>query len=147
VSLLLRWVPAACTEEGSKCTSAKSFWDVTTREPVILTLLAIVAIGFVVVSLISRAPGWRVPQAVIGFYLLGAVFPIGSESYSNLQIGFWLATVGAVIMAVGGSLAVALAMNPQWRAEQRARLAREHREALIADEQLRLAVAGRLGGE
>jgi hypothetical protein len=85
----------------------QSFWDVTTREPVLLTLFAAVAIVLAIVSLSSGAPAVCLGQAVIGFYLFGQVFPIGAASYSGLQVGFWLATGSALGIAVGGVLAVA----------------------------------------
>jgi Protein of unknown function (DUF2510) len=87
--------------------SGQSFWALTTRGPVILTVLAFVAVSLAGVTLLTSRPALVVAQVALAFYLLGQMFPVGSESYSGLQIGYWLGVAAAVVMAVGASLSIA----------------------------------------
>jgi hypothetical protein len=89
-----------------------SLWSVTTRWPVLLTILAAAAMVLALAAMTWDAPGICLGQAVLGAYLLGQVFPLEMPSYEHLGPGFWLETVGALAMAVGGSLAVV----GNWRA-------------------------------
>jgi zinc-ribbon domain len=83
-----------------------SLWDATTREPVILTILASLAILCALASLSWSSPVFTICPVAIGCYLFGQIFPVGASSYSGLQVGFWLATGSAIVVAVGGSLAL-----------------------------------------
>jgi hypothetical protein len=87
-----------------------TLWDVTTREPVILTVLAVAAIGAAAGDLLSGERALLVLATGFSFYLLGRIFPLDIPDYGFLGAGVWVATSAAFTMSVGGVLAVA-----QWR--------------------------------
>ena len=60
-----------------------------------------------------------------------------------LLFGFGAEALGGGAVGVIGSAIVALGANYLWREQQRADAARVHRESVIADEELRLAVRER----
>jgi peptidoglycan/LPS O-acetylase OafA/YrhL len=86
--------------------AGQSYWAQTTRGPVILTLLAFVAVALAGATLLTIHPALVVAQLALGFYLLGEVFFVGSQSYAGLQIGYWLGVAAAIVMAVGASLSI-----------------------------------------
>ncbi len=57
--------------------------------------------------------------------LLACLFSFGFLAYQMQPVGKGVATIGAA--------AIASAINPVWREEQRKRWAREHRRAVIGD--------------
>jgi hypothetical protein len=88
----------------------QTLWNVTTREPVVLTMVAVAAI-------VSAAGGLLTDEAVLlilatgfSFYLFGRIFPVGPQTYDLYGAGLWVTTAAAFTMSVGGVLAV-----PQWR--------------------------------
>lgn len=83
-----------------------TLWGLYTREPLVLTLVAVAAIALAVRSLFTGARSPLLLAACFSFYLFGRVFPIESASYEAFDTGFWLATGAAVTMSVGGILAV-----------------------------------------
>jgi hypothetical protein len=83
-----------------------SLWGIATRGPILLTVLAAIAIALALAAMTWDAPVLCLGQAVLGAYLLGQVFPIGAASYEGLKIGFWLSSISALAMTIGGALAV-----------------------------------------
>ena len=79
---------------------------VSIREPLILSILAVVAVLLALAATASDATALCVGQAIIGCYLFGQAFNLGLPRYSHLQIGFWAEAVGGLAMAVGGILAL-----------------------------------------
>ncbi len=91
-----------------------SVWQLTTRYPVIITILAVSAIGLAVTSLaVNRWPLLAVATAASAF-ILGEVFPLVVSSY-HYQLGFWLAVAGSAIMILGGVIATAASVNESQR--------------------------------
>jgi len=100
-----------------------SLWHIATtennhilsiREPLILSILAVLAVGLGLAGTTRDATALCVGQAIIGCYLFGQGFSWGLPSYSRLEIGYWTQAVGGLVMAVGGVLA--LVGNLQGRA-------------------------------
>jgi hypothetical protein len=89
-----------------------TLWDLSTREPVILTVVGVAAIVAAAGDLLlsGSEPILLVLATGFSFYLFGRIFPVGFTDFSGFRAGFWLATAAAVIMIVGGVLAVA-----RWR--------------------------------
>jgi hypothetical protein len=61
-----------------------TLWDVTTREPVILTVLAVAAIGAAAGDLLSGERALLVLATGFSFYLLGRIFPLDIPDYGFL---------------------------------------------------------------
>jgi hypothetical protein len=76
------------------------------REPLILSILAVLAVGLALAATTRDATALCVGQAIIGCYLFGQGFNWGLPSYSHLEIGYWTRAVGGLAMAVGGVLAL-----------------------------------------
>jgi hypothetical protein len=85
--------------------SAQTLWDVATRLPVVLTIVAVATVLLAIVSLMSDSLLAAVLTACLSFYLFGQFFPVGARVYNGLGVGFWLATCATVAMSVGGVLA------------------------------------------
>ncbi len=90
----------------AQCAGTLTLWDVTTRLPVTLTIVAATTIAL-------AAVGWRTNSrlpvllaACLSFYLFGQFFPVGGGEYEGLGVGFWLATFGTIVMSIGGVVAV-----------------------------------------
>lgn len=83
-----------------------NLWDLSTREAVLVLLLALAAVTLTVLTLFFDRPLLVVIAAGIGVYLFGQYFPLGG-SYSYYKGGFWIAVVGSLTMAVGGGLSLA----------------------------------------
>ncbi len=85
---------------------SETIWQLTTRLPVILTVVAVAAgtlamVGFFVdrVLLAALAAGCC-------FWLFGQLFPAGAANYHGLKAGFWVSVVAALFAAAGGVLAL-----------------------------------------
>ena len=94
-------------EEVFGVNAEPTLWDLQTREPVVLTVIAVVTALLAAASL--RAKG-MLPLALatcLSFYLFGRWFPVGARSYRDLGVGFWLATAATLTMSIGGTLAIA----------------------------------------
>ena|SRR5438105_4614098 len=84
-----------------------TLWDLTTREPVILTMVGVAAILAAVGALLTDEPVLLILASVFSFYLFGRIFPVGPVTYRLYGVGFWIATAATFTMSVGGVLAVA----------------------------------------
>jgi hypothetical protein len=84
-----------------------TLWDVTTREPVILTMVGVAAILSAVGALLTDEPVLLILASVFSFYLFGRIFPVGPVTYRLYGVGFWVATAATFTMSVGCVLAVA----------------------------------------
>jgi hypothetical protein len=84
-----------------------TLWDLTTRLPVVLTVIGTAAIALGVASLLNAAPILPLLAACCSFYLFGQIFPDGLLAYNDFGVGFWLATSATVAMSLGGILALA----------------------------------------
>lgn len=65
-----------------------TLWELTTREPLILTLIAMAAIGLATMSFVFDAMWPPLLAACLSFYLFGQVLPIGAFSYKFAGVGF-----------------------------------------------------------
>jgi hypothetical protein len=83
-----------------------SLWDLTTRGPVLLTIFAAAVFVLAVAAMTWDSPALALGQAALGCYLLGQAFPLTAPSYEHLGPGFWIESVSALVMAVGGVFAV-----------------------------------------
>jgi uncharacterized protein DUF2510 len=99
-----------------------SIWQSTTRYPLILTILVVVAMVLAVVSLAVDQWLPLVLSGLISAFVLGEVFPLIYPSY-HLQVGFWLLTAGASLMTASSVLALAGSISTLRRAERRAGIA------------------------
>jgi hypothetical protein len=77
------------------------------REPVILTGIATLAIVFALTALFTDAVGMALLAAACSFWLLGQTVYGGESSYSFYGTGYWVCAGAAVLMCVGGLLALA----------------------------------------
>ena len=84
-----------------------TLWDLTTREPVILTVVGVAAIAAAARGLLADEPILLTLATGFSFYLFGRVFPVGAPTYGFYGVGFWVVTAAAFTMSVGGVLAVA----------------------------------------
>ena len=93
--------------EGSG-SSAQTFWNTATpmREPIVVTAITGVTIGFVSASFFTKTVVTPALAACLSFYLCGQWFYDGSANYTGLGVGFTLATGATVVMSVGGVLAL-----------------------------------------
>jgi hypothetical protein len=84
----------------------QKLWDVTTRLPLIITIVAGLGGLMAVFAIFSDA--WLLPVLATGagFFLFGELFPVGVPSYSGYKAGFWVAIAGAVLMSVAGVIAL-----------------------------------------
>jgi hypothetical protein len=87
--------------------SPHTLWDLTTRLPLVLTIVAVAAVLLAIVSLMSDSQLAAVLAACFSFYLFGQFFPVGAPFYNGLGVGVWLATSATIAMSVGGVLAAA----------------------------------------
>lgn len=92
-----------------------SVWQLTTRYPVLLTILALVAIGLTAASLAVNRTWLLAVATAVSAFILGEAFPAELTSY-NYQLGFWLAVAGAAIMVLGGIMATAASIKESRRA-------------------------------
>jgi hypothetical protein len=83
-----------------------TLWDLTTREPVLLTVVAVADVVAAAGSLLTRNAVLLTLTTAFSFYVFGRIFPIGAETYHLLGVGFWVATAAAVTMSIGALLAV-----------------------------------------
>ena len=83
-----------------------TIWDLTTRVPVILTVVAVLTVALTAAS--TRTDAVIVPVLALGFsfFLLGRTLPIGALNYSFFGSGLWLASAATIAMSVGGVLAL-----------------------------------------
>jgi hypothetical protein len=88
--------------------SAQTFWNTATpmREPIVVTAIAGVTVGFVFASFFTKTVVTPALAACLSFYLCGQWFYDGSANYTGLGVGFTLATGATVVMSVGGVLAL-----------------------------------------
>lgn len=86
--------------------SSLTVWQVTTRYPVVLTVLAALAVAMAAVCFTGERVLPLGAAAVLGAFLVGEAFPVWTNSY-HYRIGFWLAVGGAMLMVVGGLVALA----------------------------------------
>ncbi|HEX3510597.1 MAG TPA: hypothetical protein VHT27_05795 [Solirubrobacteraceae bacterium] len=89
-------------------------WDYTTREPAILTVVAIAATGLAAASLSTELLVLPLLAACCSFYLFGRVFPIGAPSYRLAATGFWVLLAASVTMSLGGVLATVRRSASRW---------------------------------
>lgn len=99
-----------------------SVWQVTTRYPLIVTILAAAAMVLAVASLAVHRWLFLALAGLISAFVLGEVFPLIFPSY-HYQVGFWLWTAGAAIMTTGSVLALTGSIDALRRAERRAGIA------------------------
>jgi hypothetical protein len=83
-----------------------TLWDLTTRLPVILIVLAVGALIVAGVSFFQQSIILPIISTCVGFYLFGQFFDIATSSYRGYGVGFWLGSAGALAMAVGGLLSL-----------------------------------------
>jgi len=95
---------------------SQTLWQLTTRGPVIVTVLAVAVCALAIASLLSDAFLLPFIGTCVSFYLWGQVFLDGSSSYAGLKAGYWVPAVATLGMSVGGFVAVI----GQWRADKRA---------------------------
>jgi hypothetical protein len=91
-----------------------TMWDYTTREPAILTVVAIAATGLAAASLSTELLVLPLLAACCSFYLFGRVFPIGAPSYRLAATGFWVLLAASVTMSLGGVLATVRRSASRW---------------------------------
>ena len=99
-----------------------SVWQLTTRYPLIVTILVAMAMALAVTSFAVDRWLLLALAGLISAFVLGAVFPLIAPSY-HYQIGFWLWTAGAAIMTAGSLLALTGSIDGLRRAERRAGIA------------------------
>jgi hydrogenase/urease accessory protein HupE len=99
-----------------------SVWQLTTRYPLIVTILVAVAMALAVTSLAVDRWLLLAVAGLISAFVLGEVFPLIVPSY-HYEIGFWLWTGGAAIMTAGSVLALTGSIDGLRRAERRAGIA------------------------
>jgi hypothetical protein len=92
-----------------------TLWELTTREPVILTVLVLAVCGLATASLFSDAFLLPLVATCVSFYLWGQVFLDSPNSYAGLGLGYWVPAVAAFGMSIAGLLAVVA----QWAGEKR----------------------------
>lgn len=85
--------------------SEPTLWDLTTREPVILTVVAVAAIVSALGAALADRAILLVIAAAASFYLFGRIFPPGLRAYNVQGTGLWVATGAAAGMSLGGVLA------------------------------------------
>jgi hypothetical protein len=81
-----------------------SAWELTTRSPVILTLVAALVLVLAIISVFVEAPGLAMGTAGLSLYAFGQYFPIGARSYDAYGAGLWLGTASTLVMSVGSLL-------------------------------------------
>jgi hypothetical protein len=91
-----------------------SVWQLTTRYPVVITILAVAVIGLAVASLAIDRWLLLVVATAASAFILGEVFPLVVSSY-HYQLGFWLAVAGSAIMILGGIIATAASVKESQR--------------------------------
>jgi hypothetical protein len=87
--------------------ASKTLWDLTTRIPLIITIVA--ALGGLMAIAAIFLDAWLLPVLATGagFFLFGELFPLDPPSgYSIYKPGFWLGIAGAVVMSVAGVTAL-----------------------------------------
>lgn len=85
---------------------SQTLWSYTTREPVILTILAVVVCGLAIASVFAESFLLPFIATCVSFYLLGQFFYDGDPVFSHYGAGYWIGTTASVAMSVGGFLAV-----------------------------------------
>jgi hypothetical protein len=83
---------------------SKSLWDLTTRYPVLFTVLTGAAMALAVLALVVNRWPPAVFSAAISWFLLGQSFEMGAPDYDPFGVGFWILVGGSLTMAVGGLL-------------------------------------------
>jgi hypothetical protein len=89
----------------------RTLWALTTRLPIILTVIAALAIAFALLGLLTGALIPTLLATCCSFYLFGQFFPDGARAYHGVGDGFWLATSATVVMSIGGVIAVSSFAN------------------------------------
>jgi hypothetical protein len=84
----------------------ETLWQTTTREPVIVTVVAIAAAALAVASLSADSMILPVLAAGCCFWLFGQLFYAGQTTYAGLKGGFWVPVVAAFIASIGGLFSV-----------------------------------------
>jgi hypothetical protein len=88
-------------------------YPLTKRYPIIITVLAIAGAVGAVAGLATKRWWLLIGATLIAAVILGEAFPLLDSSF-HLEIGFWLAVVGAVLMLGGGLTATyAAAKGPR----------------------------------
>jgi hypothetical protein len=77
------------------------------REPVLLTGIAALAIMFALTALFTDAIALPLIAAACSFWLLGQTLYGGESTYSFYGSGYWVCAGAAVVMCLGGLLALA----------------------------------------
>lgn len=99
-----------------------SVWQLTTRYPLIITIMVGAAMALAVTSLAVDRWLLLALAGLVSAFVLGEVFPLIVTSY-HYEIGLWLWTAGAAIMTAGSVLALTGSMSALRRAERRAGIA------------------------
>lgn len=86
-----------------------TLWELTTREPVILTTVCAVAIALAAASMLTERAFPLLLATCISFYLFGRAFPTGAGDYDAFGVGFWLSVGASVGMSLGGVVALTAA--------------------------------------
>jgi hypothetical protein len=84
----------------------RTLWDLTTREPAVLTVIGATAVALAATTLLSARPIIPLLATCCSFYLFGQIFPDGARAYHGARAGFWLATSATVAMSMGGDLVI-----------------------------------------
>lgn len=88
-----------------------TLWDLRTRLPIVLTVVAAIALAFAVAGILATTPIPSLLATCCSFYLSGQFFPDGARAYNGTGLGFWLATGATIAMSIGGVLATASFAN------------------------------------
>jgi hypothetical protein len=83
-----------------------TLWKLTGNEAGVVTVIAVGAVAFAGMALLSESVVTALPAVCGSFALLGQIFPDGF-GFSHYRVGYWLAMAAALAMAVGGVVAVA----------------------------------------
>jgi len=94
------------SKEETTTIAAKTLWGLTTREPVILTVLAVAAAALALTAVLTDLEILDVLATALSFYLLGRFFDIGARTYNFYAEELWVGTAALVAMSVGGLLAI-----------------------------------------
>ena len=85
---------------------SQTLWQYTTREPVIVTVVALAAAALAFTSMFADAAIVPVLAAGCCFWLFGQLFYAGQPTYTGLKGGFWVPVVAAFIASIGGLFSV-----------------------------------------
>jgi ABC-type sugar transport system permease subunit len=83
---------------------SRTFWDLTTTEPIVLTAVASIGTCLAIASLVQPRALTAVLVSVCATYLFGKVFSL-SDFSSALGVGYWTMVSASLAMMLGGVLA------------------------------------------